>query len=135
MNSTKGEFMKEIIKTADAPGAVGPYSQAVKVDCKTMIFCSGQIPLDPKNGKIVGKTTAEQAHQVLKNLGAVLKASGADFKNVVKTTVYLADINDFAAVNEVYSEYFLTDMPARAAFQVGKLPKDALIEIEAIAVV
>lgn len=100
-----------------------------------MIFCSGQIPLDPKRGNIVGSGAAEQADQVLKNLKAVLEAAGASLKDVVKTTVYLANMDDFAAVNEVYAQYFTSDLPARAAIEVGRLPKDVKVEIDAIAVV
>ena len=127
--------MKEIIQTSDAPAAVGPYSQAIKAQCGTMIFCSGQLPLDPKDGSIIGKTAAEQAEQSLKNLTAVLKAAGADLTKVVKTNVYLADMNDFVAVNEVYARHFTTDLPARAAVEVSRLPKDVRVEIEAIAVI
>jgi len=127
--------MKEIIKTGDAPMAVGPYSQAVRVAPGKMIFCSGQIPLDPKDGSLVGQNAAEQADQVLKNLGAVLKAAGADYRNVVKTTVFLKNMEDFATVNEIYANYFREEMPARAAVEVGRLPKDVLVEIEAIAVI
>jgi len=127
--------MKEIIHSEAAPKAVGPYSQAVKVSGGTFIFCSGQIPLDPETGKIVGFTAAEQADRVLKNLQAVLIAAGAEFKNVVKTTVYLENMEDFAAVNEIYAKYFTLDLPARAAFQVGRLPLGVKVEIEAIAVV
>jgi 2-iminobutanoate/2-iminopropanoate deaminase len=127
--------MKTIIQTNNAPAAVGPYSQAVEVRCQAMVFCSGQIPLDPQTGQIVGQTAAEQAEQVLKNLRAVLNATGADMKNVVKTTIFLIDMNDFAAVNEVYAKYFISEMPARATVQVGRLPRDAKVEIEAIAVI
>ncbi len=127
--------MKEIIETKKAPAAVGPYSQAVKTDIGKMIFVSGQIPLDPETGKIVGTTTVEQADQVLKNVQAVLHAAGADLKDVVKATVFMTNLSEFAAVNEVYARYFTTSLPARAAFEVGRLPKDVKIEIEAIAVV
>jgi 2-iminobutanoate/2-iminopropanoate deaminase len=127
--------MKEIIQTAEAPAAVGPYSQAVKITCGQLIFCSGQIPLDPVSGEIIGTTASEQAEQVLKNLKAVLKAAGAGMQNVVKATVFLADMNDFVSVNDVYSKYFTTDLPARAAVQVARLPKDVLVEIEAIAAI
>jgi len=127
--------MKKLITTTDAPAAVGPYSQAVKVDCGTMIFCSGQIPLDPQSGKIIGTTAAEQADQVLKNLTAVIHAAGAELKNVVKTTVFLTSMGDFAAVNEVYSRYFTLELPARAAIEVGRLPKDVKVEIEAVVMI
>ena len=126
--------MKQIIKTDKAPAAIGPYSQAVKVPCGTMLFCSGQIPLDPKTMEVVGTTAREQTRQVMDNLGAVLKEAGADFSNVVKTTIFLADMSDFIAVNEVYAAYFDDNPPARAAVQVARLPKDVRVEIEAIAV-
>lgn len=127
--------MKEIIQTSEAPAAVGPYSQAVKIDCGKLIFCSGQIPMDPKSGEIVGDTATEQAEQVLKNLKAVLTAAGAGMENVVKATVFLTNMDDFIAVNEVYAKYFTTDLPARAAVQVARLPKDVKVEIEAIAAI
>ncbi|MEW6016078.1 MAG: RidA family protein [Candidatus Zixiibacteriota bacterium] len=127
--------MKEVIKTSGAPAAIGPYSQAIKIPCGIMIFCSGQIPLDPKEGKIIGITAAEQAEQVLKNIQAILLAAGAEMKHVVKTTIYLTSMNDFAAVNEVYGKYFTFDMPARATVEVPRLPKDVKVEIEAIAMV
>ena len=126
--------MKQIIKTDKAPAAIGPYSQAVKVPCGTMLFCSGQIPLDPKTMEVVGTTAREQTRQVMDNLGAVLKEAGADFSNVVKTTIFLADMSDFMAVNEVYAAYFDDNPPARAAVQVARLPKDVRVEVEAIAV-
>lgn len=100
-----------------------------------MIFCSGQIPLDPETGEIVGTTAAEQCKQVMENLISVLAGAGVDFTTVVKTTIYLADMNDFAAVNEVYATYFEKDPPARATVQVAGLPKGARVEIDAIAVV
>jgi 2-iminobutanoate/2-iminopropanoate deaminase len=126
--------MKEIITTSFAPKAIGPYSQAVKVPCGTMLFCSGQIPLDPGTMEVVGTTAADQCRQVMENLGAVLKQAGATFAKVVKTTIYLADMSDFAAVNDVYSSYFKADPPARATVQVARLPKDVKVEIDAIAV-
>ncbi|MFQ6007579.1 MAG: RidA family protein [Candidatus Zixiibacteriota bacterium] len=126
--------MKEIVTTSFAPKAIGPYSQAVKVSCGTILFCSGQIALDPKTMEVVGTTAADQCRQVMENLGAVLKQAGATFADVVKTTIYLADMNDFAAVNDVYASYFKTDPPARATVQVARLPKDVKVEIEAIAV-
>ncbi len=127
--------MKEIISTDKAPAAVGPYSQAVKVSCGTMIFCSGQIPLDPESGKIIGATAPEQFEQCLKNLQAVLTEAGADLKNVVKTTVFLTSMGDFVPVNEVYAKYFTLELPARAAVEVSRLPKDVKVEIEAIAMI
>ncbi len=123
--------MKEIITTENAPGAIGPYSQAVKTE--NMVFCSGQIPIDPNTGEFVSDNVAEQTHQVLKNLSAVLEAAGTDLNNVVKTTVFLADMNDFTAMNEVYAEYFSENKPARATVQAARLPKDARVEIECIA--
>lgn len=123
--------MKKIITTENAPGAIGPYSQAVKTE--SMVFCSGQIPIDPNTGEFVSDDVAEQTHQVLKNLGAVLEAAGTDLNNVVKTTVFLADMNDFTVMNEVYAEYFSANEPARATVQAARLPKDARVEIECIA--
>lgn len=129
--------MREFIETKDAPGAVGPYSQAVKISLPgggTMIFCSGQIPLDPESGKIVGAMAAEQIEQCLKNLQAVLHAGGAELKDVAKVNVYMTNMSDFQAVNDVYARYFTTALPARAAVEVGRLPKDVKVEIEAVAV-
>jgi 2-iminobutanoate/2-iminopropanoate deaminase len=123
--------MKKIIYTQEAPAAVGPYSQAIEAG--NMLFISGQVPLVPGLGKLVEGSISEQTHQVLKNIGAILKTTGLTYDNVVKTTCLLADMNDFKAMNEVYATYFTTDPPARAAFQVCKLPLGALIEIEAIA--
>jgi len=127
--------MKEIIQTDNAPAAVGPYSQAVKISGGNMIFCSGQIALDPESGKMVGSTAAEQMDQCLKNLQAVLAAAGAELKHVVKTNVYLVNMGDFVPVNDVYARYFTLDMPARAAIEVSRLPKDAKVEIEAVAII
>ena len=127
--------MKELIKTSAAPAAIGPYSQAIKVPCGTMIFCSGQIPLDPKDGKIIGITSAEQTEQVLKNIQAILLAAGAEMKHVVKTTIFLTSLNDFPAVNAAYAKYFSLDLPARATVEVSRLPKDVKVEIEAIAMI
>ena len=127
--------MKELIKTSAAPAAIGPYSQAIKVPCGTMIFCSGQIPLDPTDGKIIGITSAEQTEQVLKNIQAILLAAGAEMKHVVKTTIFLTSLNDFPAVNAAYAKYFSLDLPARATVEVSRLPKDVKVEIEAIAMI
>jgi 2-iminobutanoate/2-iminopropanoate deaminase len=124
--------MRQPIKTDKAPAAIGPYSQGIEYDNK-LVFTSGQIPLDPKTGQLVEGDIKVQTKQVLENLKAVLEAGGSNLKKVIKCTVFLADINDFAAMNEVYGEYFLQAPPARSAFQVAKLPKDAKIEIEAIA--
>jgi 2-iminobutanoate/2-iminopropanoate deaminase len=124
--------MKEIITTENAPGAIGPYSQAIKAG--GMVFCSGQIPIDPSTGEFVSSVVGEQTEQVLKNLGEVLKAAGSSLDNVVKTTVFLADMNDFAEMNEVYGRYFNENKPARATVQAARLPRDARVEIECIAV-
>lgn len=125
--------MKEIISTENAPGAIGPYSQAVKAG--NMVFCSGQIPIDPQTGEFVSNEIGAQTEQVLKNLSAVLKAAGTGFNSVVKTTVFLIDMNDFAAMNEVYAKYFSENNPARATVQAARLPRDARVEIECIAVI
>lgn len=125
--------MKETVSTENAPGAIGPYSQAVKVG--DFVFCSGQIPIDPQTGDFVSSDVAEQTEQVLKNLTAVLEAAGSSLKNVVKTTVFLADMNDFAAMNEIYARYFNDNKPARATVQAARLPRDARVEIDCIAVV
>jgi len=118
------------ISTPDAPKAIGPYSQAAVTG--SLLFTSGQIPLDPVTGQMVGTTAAEQAEQVMKNLAAVLAAAGTSFENVVKTTCFLADIADFAAFNEVYAKY-ITSAPARSCVAVKDLPKGALVEVEVIA--
>ncbi|MDR2287351.1 MAG: RidA family protein [Prevotellaceae bacterium] len=124
--------MKRIINTDKAPAAVGPYSQAVEVN--NTLYVSGQIPVDPKTGKFVSDTDVkEQAQQVLKNVGQILDAAGYSFKDVVKSTVLLKSISDFAAVNEVYASFYTENLPARAAFEVANLPLGALVEIETIA--
>jgi len=120
-----------IVVAEGAPKAIGPYSQAVVVD--GMVYTAGQIALDPKSGGIVGKTTAEQTEQVLKNLGAILKAAGSALDLVVKTTVYLIDLADFSAMNEVYAKHFPTHKPARTTIQAAALPKAVRVEIDAIA--
>ena len=120
-----------IVVTEGAPKAIGPYSQAVVVD--GMVYTAGQIALDPKTGEVVGKTTAEQADQTLKNLAAVLEAAGSGLGLVVKTTVYLADMADFPAMNEVYAKHFGNHKPARSTVQAAALPKGARVEIDAIA--
>lgn len=125
--------MTEIISTEKAPGAIGPYSQAIKAG--NMVFCSGQIPINPATGEFVSENVAEQTHQVLINLSAVLEAAGTNLNNVVKTTVFLADMNDFAAMNEVYAEFFSENKPARATVQAARLPRDARVEIDCIAVI
>ena len=124
--------MKTIISTEKAPAAIGPYSQATEVN--GLIITSGQLPIDPATGAFVSDNTAEQAEQSIKNLLAVLEAAGCKAEDVVKTTVFLIDIGDFAVVNEVYAKYFKGECPARCAMQVSALPKGALVEIEAIAV-
>ncbi len=120
-----------IVTAEGAPKAIGPYSQAVVVD--GTVYTAGQIPLDPKTGDVVGKTTAEQTDQVLKNLAAILKAAGSDLDLVVKTTVYLVDMADFPAMNEVYAKHFARHKPARSTVQAAALPKAVRIEIDAIA--
>ena len=125
--------MIEIVTTENAPGAIGPYSQAVKAG--GMVFCSGQIPIDPATGEFVSSVVSEQTEQVLKNLGEVLSAAGTSLDKVVKTTVFLADMNDFAEMNEVYGRYFNKNKPARATVQAARLPRDAKVEIDCIAVV
>jgi len=122
---------KEIISTDKAPGAIGPYSQAIKVG--DFVFCSGQIPIDPATGEFVSQDVAEQTKQVLKNLSAVLEAAGSGLGNVVKTTVFLADMSDFVVMNDVYAEFFSENKPARATVQAARLPRDARVEIECIA--
>jgi len=122
--------MLKKIATEKAPAAIGPYSQGIIID--KLVFTSGQIPLDPATGTIVGEEIAAQAEQVMKNLGEVLKEAGADYAKVVKTTCFLADMGDFAAFNEVYAKYF-TEKPARSCVAVKTLPKDVLCEVEAIA--
>ena len=125
--------MKEIISTENAPGAIGPYSQAIKTG--NLVFCSGQIPIDVTTGEFVSSEVSAQTEQVLKNLSAVLEAAGSNLNNVVKTTVFLADMNDFAAMNEIYAKYFSDNKPARATVQAARLPRDARVEIEAIGLV
>ena len=125
--------MREAISTSDAPKAIGPYSQAVRVG--NMVFVSGQIPVDPATGAIVEGDIAAATSRVFANLGAILAAAGLSFDNVVRTTVYLADMNDFAAMNAVYAGYFSAPAPARSTIQVARLPRDVRIEIDVIAVV
>ena len=128
---------RSIVRTSAAPAAIGPYSQAVVVpigEGRRMMFCSGQIPLDPATGVMVEGDVEVQTRQVLDNLNAVLAAAGGSFANVVKTTIFLADMGDFQIVNAVYAERFPADPPARATVQAAKLPRDARVEIDAIAV-
>ena len=122
----------ETIHTDNAPKAIGPYSQAVKAG--NMLFVSGQIPIDPKTGELSSGTIQEQTKLVLTNIGAILKAAGYGYENVVKTTCLLADISDFADMNKVYAEFFKQNPPARSAFAVKDLPKGARLEIEVIAI-
>ena len=123
---------RNVVATADAPQAIGPYSQAITLD--TLVFCSGQIPLTPA-GTLAEGDIAVQTRQVLTNLTAVLEAAGSSLGQVLKTTVFLADMNEFAAMNAVYGEFFSANPPARSTVQVARLPKDAKVEIEVVAVV
>ena len=123
---------KEIIATTNAPGAVGPYVQAVKVN--GMVYCSGQLGIDPAVGKMPEGVEA-QAHCSMKNMGAILKEAGSDYSKIVKTTIFLADMNDCAKVNEIYKSYFGEEYPARSCVQVAKLPLGGLVEVECIAYV
>lgn len=122
----------EVIHTDNAPAAIGPYSQAIKAG--NLLFVSGQVPFVPATGEIVEGDVKAQTAQSLKNLQAILKEAGADFSNVVKTTVFIKDMNEFAQINEVYAEYFGENKPARACVEVARLPKDVKVEIELIAV-
>ena len=121
----------KIIETPHAPAAVGPYSQAI--ECQGTLFCSGQIPLDPHSGTLVLDNIEAQTHQVMKNIGSVLKAANCTYDNIVKNTIFLTDLGDFDAVNKVYSSYFSTTLPARSCVQVSALPKGVNVEIEALA--
>jgi 2-iminobutanoate/2-iminopropanoate deaminase len=124
--------MRQAISSADAPKAIGPYSQAIKAG--NLLFLSGQIPLDPVSGNIVDGDVTVQTERVFQNLKAVLSAAGASFANVVRTTVFLADMNEFAAMNAVYGKYVVDPPPARSTVQVARLPKDVRVEIDLIAV-
>jgi 2-iminobutanoate/2-iminopropanoate deaminase len=123
--------MRRAVSSSSAPKAIGPYSQAIQAG--SLLFLSGQIPLDPETGQMVEGDIAAQTHRVFKNLKAVLEAAGATLDHVVRTTVYVADMNDFAAINEVYGTYFSSPAPARATIQAARLPKDARVEIDLIA--
>jgi 2-iminobutanoate/2-iminopropanoate deaminase len=123
---------RELITSPTSAPAIGPYSPGLKVG--NLLFLSGQIPLDPATGQVVEGDIRTQARRVLENMGEILKAGGADFSKVARTTIFLADMNDFAAVNEVYASYFKAPYPARATVQVARLPKDVGVEIDAIAV-
>jgi len=123
----------ETITTDKAPAAIGPYSQAIR--CGNFIYTSGAIPVDPVSGEVVAGGVVKQAEQALENLAQVLAGAGAGLENVVKTTVFIKDMNDFAAINEVYKRYFTGSFPARSCVEVARLPKDVLIEVECIAVI
>lgn len=123
--------MREAISTAAAPQAIGPYSQAIRAG--SLLFVSGQIPLDPATGSLVSGGIPEQTRRVFENIGAILTAAGASFDHVVRTTVYLADMADFAAMNEVYATFFAAPAPARSTVQAARLPRDARVEIDVIA--
>ena len=123
--------MKQQVQTENAPGAIGPYSQAIKAG--GFVFASGQIPTDPKTGQFVAGGISEQTEQVLKNLAAVLEAAGSSLDQVVKTTVFLADMKEFAGMNDVYARFFSTTPPARATVAAAGLPRNARVEIEAVA--
>ena len=125
--------MKKIISTSDAPAAIGPYSQAIRAG--STVYCSGQIPLDPKTGQIISGGSDAQTRRVLDNIRALLKAEGLGFENIVKTTIFLTNLGDFQTVNEIYGSYFKQTPPARSTVQVSALPKAARVEIEVIAVV
>jgi 2-iminobutanoate/2-iminopropanoate deaminase len=125
--------MKEIVATKKAPEAIGPYSQAVKIGASEILFCSGQIPLDPATGEITGVSAAEQAQMVMDNLKAVIEAAGYTMAEVVKTTIYLTDLKAFQEVNKVHETFFSGAFPARTTVQVAALPRGALVEIDAIA--
>ena len=124
--------MKEIIKTPNAPAPIGPYSQAVKAG--NTLYVSGQIAINPADGQIVQINIIREATQVMENIGAILKAAGYEFNDIVKTTIFLKDMNDFATVNEVYGQYFTSNFPARETVQVSVLPKNVNVEISVVAV-
>jgi 2-iminobutanoate/2-iminopropanoate deaminase len=125
--------MKKQVQTDKAPKAIGPYSQAIVAN--GFVFCSGQIPIDPATGNLLNGTIEEETRQVLKNLGAVLEAAGSSLDDVVKTTVFLKDMDEFAKMNAVYAEFFKAPSPARATVQVARLPRDVKVEVEAVALV
>ncbi|HEY4244146.1 MAG TPA: Rid family detoxifying hydrolase [Kofleriaceae bacterium] len=129
-------MQRSIVRTAQAPAAIGPYSQAVVVPIgdRKMVFCSGQIALDPATGQVVEGDVAAQTRQVLENVGAVLAAAGANFGNIVKTTIFLADMGDFATVNAIYGERFPMDPPARSTVAAAGLPRNVRVEIEVTAI-
>ncbi len=122
---------KKVILTQSAPAPIGPYSQAIRAG--DLLFCSGQIPLDPKSGQVVGTDVETQAKQVMVNIGEVLKAADLNYGHIVKTTIFLKNMGDFPKVNEVYGTFFKGDFPARSTVEVARLPKDVLVEVEVIA--
>lgn len=125
---------KKVVSTDHAPKAIGPYSQGIILkECRNLVYCSGQIPIDPTVGKVVEGDIAAQTHQVFKNIKGILAEAGSSLKNVIKTTVFLRSMDDFKAMNEVYATYFEGDFPARSTVQVAKLPLDVAVEIEVIA--
>jgi len=124
-------MMIETVNTTNAPAAIGPYSQAVRID--SLVFTSGQIPIDPGTGEIVSGDVKAQTEQVLKNLEAVLEAAGSSLDRIVKTTLFIQDMNSFTSINEVYAKFFQEFRPARSTVEVARLPKDVLIEVEAVA--
>jgi len=124
--------MRDVIRTQDAPQAIGPYSQAIRAN--GFVFVSGQVAIDPSNQQVIAGDIAAQTDRVLKNLSAILKAAGTDLKKVVRATVFLKNMNDFAAMNEVYGKYFTVVPPARSTVEVTRLPKDVLVEIDVIAI-
>ncbi|MCI0331366.1 MAG: RidA family protein [candidate division Zixibacteria bacterium] len=126
--------MKEVIKTAEAPAAIGPYSQGIAAPCGKIIFIAGQIAINPKSGELVNGGIVEQTKQVLENIKAILTVSGAKMEDVVKTTVFLPSLDDFTLMNETYARYFPANPPARSTVEVGRLPRGAKVEIEAVAV-
>lgn len=127
--------MREVIKTSSAPAAIGPYSQGIRVSAGKMLFTAGQVPLDPATGQMVTGDIKVQTRRVLENVKAILQAAGASFENVVKTTVFMTDLNEFAAMNEVYAEFFSTHPPTRSTVEVRALPRGAKVEIETMAIV
>lgn len=132
MEHSTGSSVKKMIATDGAPQALGPYSQGIMVE--NMLFCSGQIPIDPHTGEVVNGSVAEQTRQVLDNIGAVLNEAGMDYSDVVSVTVYLADMDTYAELNQVYADYFTEQPPARCAVEVARLPKDAGVELAVIAI-
>lgn len=122
---------RNVLNTKNAPGAVGPYVQGIQAN--NLVVCSGQLGIDPATGKMP-ETVAEQAHCSMKNMGAILKEAGCDYSNIIKTTIFLTDMNDFSVVNEIYKSYFDGNYPARSCIQVAKLPLNGLVEIECMAV-